>query len=409
MKRALYVIVLLLSFSLNAQTSVDLSSYKGGKLKALSASSSSSIPIDDQSDSVNALLEDDFPLKAASKAATRIGPDVVSSNSRSARDASLFKATSPAVVLVLTKDGIGSGSLVSNNGEIITNWHVVGNNKEVGIIFKPEKDTQKISKDDLVRGRVTKVDQVADLALVQVDYVPANRKPLRLGTEEDISIGSDVHAIGHPKGESWTYTKGVVSQYRNDYEWSAGKGTPKHKASVIQTQTPINPGNSGGPLLADNGVLVGVNSFKAGGSEGLNFAVSIEDVKKFISSPNNRYVDQQRTEQPKKTSCKVKQLNEGESADHQGYLIVYDSNCDGKADAEIYLPYDKSKPMVMRLDRTGSGKIDAIIISEKRDGKWNISLWDDNGDGKWDLVGFHKNGDAKRYKYEPYSKVMAGN
>jgi S1-C subfamily serine protease len=77
-----------------------------------------------------------------------------------------------------------------------------------------------------------------------------------------------------PTGEAWTYTTGVISQYRRAYEWQAEGDPIKHKADIIQTQTPINPGNSGGPLLGDTGNLIGVNSFKASG-EGLNFAVSV--------------------------------------------------------------------------------------------------------------------------------------
>jgi S1-C subfamily serine protease len=84
--------------------------------------------------------------------------------------------------------------------------------------------------------------------------------PLEISSE-DIEVGADVRAIGHPKGEEWTYTKGIVSSVRPDYEWSGEPGE-SHRATVIQTQTPINPGNSGGPLLSDEGKIVGVNSFR---------------------------------------------------------------------------------------------------------------------------------------------------
>jgi S1-C subfamily serine protease len=77
--------------------------------------------------------------------------------------------------------------------------------------------------------------------------------------------------IGHPTGEAWSYTTGVISQYRQNYEWQAEGNSIRHRADIIQTQTPINPGNSGGPLLSDSSNLIGVNSFKSGG-EGLNFA-----------------------------------------------------------------------------------------------------------------------------------------
>jgi S1-C subfamily serine protease len=61
----------------------------------------------------------------------------------------------------------------------------------------------------------------------------------------------------------------------------------EHRATVIQTQTPINPGNSGGPLLSDNGRMIGVNSFGDPKAQGLNFAVSVSDVRAFLASPNS--------------------------------------------------------------------------------------------------------------------------
>jgi S1-C subfamily serine protease len=82
-----------------------------------------------------------------------------------------------------------------------------------------------------------------------------------------------------PQARRGPNTTGVISQYRQAYEWQVEGDPIKHRADIIQTQTPINPGNSGGPLLSDSSSLIGVNSFKAGG-EGLNFAVSVDEVRK---------------------------------------------------------------------------------------------------------------------------------
>ena len=87
-----------------------------------------------------------------------------------------------------------------------------------------------------------------------------------------MQVAEEVHAIGHPKGLYWSYTKGVASQIRTKWKWTSSKSKIKHQATVIQTQTPLSPGNSGGPLFSDTGKMVGVNTMKEEG-ENLNFAV----------------------------------------------------------------------------------------------------------------------------------------
>lgn len=331
-------------------------------------------------------------------------PDSIS-KTRSVKDAALFKSISPSVVLIVSNDSLGSGSLVNSRGEILTNWHVVGGNKEVGVIFKPQRDTQKVTKNDVYRAIVVKVDQVSDLALLKVIDFPASRQPIKLGDASEISIGSDVHAIGHPRGESWTYTKGVISQYRNDYQWSGGKDEFKHRADVIQTQTPINPGNSGGPLISETGRLIGVNSFKAGDSEGLNFAVSIDDVRNFLSRKESRILPaKQAVNNDKK--CEWRTVYEGKTDDKTGDVIAYDTQCSGKADLEIVAPNDTSKAIYLRADRNLDGKADLLIYSFARNDKWSMSYWDNDFDGKWDSVGYHPDGEITPSRYEDYKAFV---
>ena len=165
---------------------------------------------------------------------------------RSAKDAQLYRAIAPAVVLITNKDGFGSGSLIDVRGDILTNWHVVSKYEFVGVIFKPAVEGKEPTRDDIKVARIVSYDQVADLALIKANEVPTGRNPIRLGNSSDIAVGIDVHAIGHPKGETWTYTTGIISQYRQGYEWQAQNDSIKHHADIIQTQTPINPGNSGG-------------------------------------------------------------------------------------------------------------------------------------------------------------------
>ncbi len=207
---------------------------------------------------------------------------------RGASEVRLYAEDSPGVVLIATNDALGSGSVISPAGLVLTNLHVVGKNPTVAVFFKPKREGDQVSKNDAHLGTVIRRDEIADLALVQISDPPNSLKVIALANMADISIGSDVHAIGHPTGEEWSYTKGIVSQIRRGFQWSAEDGV-KHTANVIQTQTPINPGNSGGPLLTDGGALVGVNSFKEGG-EGLNFAVSVDDVRFLLDETSDRLI-----------------------------------------------------------------------------------------------------------------------
>ena len=205
----------------------------------------------------------------------------------------LFKNTSPAVVLLLGEDSLETGSIV-NATDILTNWHVVEGNSRVLVAFKPRKEGAPLDPDEFVVGDVIKLARDKDLAIVRVKRIPSHVHPLQLGSPDEIEIGADVHAIGHPSGEIWTYTKGVISQVRKNFVWKAGEGK-QFQADVIQTQTPINPGNSGGPLLSVTGRIVGVNAFKAIDAEGLNFAISLSELSAFLESAPKK----EKTPQPK--------------------------------------------------------------------------------------------------------------
>ena len=295
----------------------------------------------------------------------KVVPDHKVVKTRGAKDVAIYKNASSSVVLVATSDGLGSGTYLGRD-VILTNWHVVKGFRQVGVLFKPSQEGGKIDSSAMVRADVMRADPVRDLALLKVAVVPPTVHPLELGTEAEIQVGADVHAIGHPVGEAWTYTKGLISQIRRDYEWQADGDA--HRADVIQTQTPINPGNSGGPLLGESGKLIGINSFKEGG-EGLNFAVSLDDITAFLTSPN-------RQASPPSNACKPTQLYEGRNQENTGVLTQIDSDCDGKADISVLLLDDKSKPRMALIDSNFDGKIDVVVDDIDRDGKWDISFHD---------------------------------
>ncbi len=315
---------------------------------------------------------------------------------RGINDVRLYAATAPGVVLIVTNNSLGSGSLISEAGLIITNLHVVGNEEQVGVIVKPRQEGAAISKADVRSATVVRRDQISDLALIQLDSVPAALPTIALGSMDEVQVGADVHAIGHPTGEAWTYTKGIVSQIRQNYKWHAQDGV-SHVALVIQTQTPINPGNSGGPLLSDRGDLVGVNSFKGQG-EGLNFAVSVDDVRRIVSADSDRMVH--KTSRTHSQTCEPKYYKKVTIKDPPGTRQLIDFDCSGQPDAALVVPDDPALPIAIQVDPQHTGKITGVFLDEHRDGKFGISYWDTTGSGKADLKCYQNNGDFNPVRCE---------
>lgn len=313
---------------------------------------------------------------------------------RGAKETQVYQQASPSVVLIVTKDGLGSGVLIDAEGRIVTNLHVVEGAKEVGVIFKPKVEGASVGDAAVHRAKVLRVDEVADLALIQVAEVPGHVKPLVVAKVSAVQVGADVHAIGHPTGQSWTYTRGIVSQIRRDYAWST-QSRLKHQATVIQTQTPINPGNSGGPLLDDALQVIGINSFVSEG-EGLNFAVSAEDVNAFLARTGDRRTTP--AEPPK--DCKSEALDERPISNPKGMEYLMDDNCDGEGDYTLRVPDSKRDPVVVLLDDDGDGKIDTLIFDDGHDGKPDDALYDTDGNGKPDMRGFYRKGEDEPFRYE---------
>jgi len=169
------------------------------------------------------------------------------------------------VVVIRTRDGIGTGFFINNNGYILTNEHVVRGEVQPSV---------KTRDGRAILGKVIAVDKDLDLALVQTGV---NGSPwLAMADKSEIDIGSDVIAIGTPEGLDWSISKGIVSAVRQS-----------GNSVLIQTDTPINHGNSGGPLISvTNGKVVGINAFgiKKSVAEGLNFAVSSLDAKRLFAN-----------------------------------------------------------------------------------------------------------------------------
>jgi S1-C subfamily serine protease len=215
---------------------------------------------------------------------SRIEEPTQSQTTRSPTGSKSYRAVSDGVVLVVTKDDkMGSGAVISGNGLLITNWHVVDNNAVVGVLFKQiiGKGKSSLKEEDVFFAKVLKIDTVRDLALLQLLSPFPNLTVLRLGLFSQVEIGQDVFAISHPEGLLWSYTEGVISQIHPDYSMKSESGKI-HKATYLQTQTVISHGSSGGALFAYDGQMVGILVASLG--PGLNFAIAVNEVKEFVIS-----------------------------------------------------------------------------------------------------------------------------
>jgi S1-C subfamily serine protease len=190
---------------------------------------------------------------------------------------SIFNSKVDGVALIMGDGGLASGAIISSKGHILTNWHAVDGNENMEIIILGEGEI----KDNTYQVEVLKLSQSQDLALLKIINPPRDLNVLKL-SKVIPKIGSTVHAIGHPEGEVWSYSLGYISQHRDDYEWSYKDSDESFTADVYQMQTPINEGNSGGPLLNKYGNIIGINSFGYEASQGLNYAVTVKEIIKFL-------------------------------------------------------------------------------------------------------------------------------
>lgn len=191
----------------------------------------------------------------------------------------IFNARVDGVALIIGDGRLASGAIISRKGHILTNWHAVHQNNNMKIIILGDGDVD----DNTYQFQIIKHSQSQDLALLKLINPPSNLNVLNLSRIVP-KVGEQVHAIGHPEGEMWSYSLGYISQHRDDYEWSYDDSGKSFTADVYQMQTPINEGNSGGPLLNKFGNIVGINSFGLETKQGLNYAVSVKEIIKFLAN-----------------------------------------------------------------------------------------------------------------------------
>ncbi len=218
------------------------------------------------------------PSSSNSKPAT---PAEVSSAEGGFDAQKIYAAEAPGVVTIVSlfgeEGGEGSGFVLNDEGEIVTNAHVVTTG-EGEAIKRADEVFVEFADGNRITAKVLGHDPNADIALLRVDPEGLELHPLPLGDSEKVKVGEPVAAIGSPFGQAQSLSVGIVSAV----DRSVASLTDFAIAGAIQTDAAINPGNSGGPLVGSDGRVIGVNQqiqSRSGGGEGVGFAVPIDVVK----------------------------------------------------------------------------------------------------------------------------------
>jgi len=195
----------------------------------------------------------------------------------------VYRAVSPGVVFITSttfsndffdpgeREGSGSGSVIDEQGHILTNNHVVEGAQRLTVRFG----------ENTYQARVVGRDADTDLAVIKVDAPRERLKAVPFGDSDRLIVGQKVLAIGNPFGLARTLTTGVISGLQRPIR--SRNNRPIEGA--IQTDASINPGNSGGPLLDSSGRMIGINTLiysPGGGSVGVGFAVPIQIAKRIV-------------------------------------------------------------------------------------------------------------------------------
>ncbi len=190
-----------------------------------------------------------------------------------------FGQGGPGIVRPYKGQASGSGFVYDDQGDIVTNAHVV--NAPSGA--KLSNLTVVFANGDHVPGHVVSVNLGADLAVIRVDHYAKLPPPLPLADSDKLEQGQWAIAIGEPYELKQTVTLGVVSAFEREeqVQGEGGQGVYDFKG-LLQTSAPINPGNSGGPLIDIDGQVIGVNQLTNEGAQGIGFAIPSNVVKTTI-------------------------------------------------------------------------------------------------------------------------------
>ncbi len=174
----------------------------------------------------------------------------------------------------ITKLGLGTGIIVTDNGYILTNEHVVGDRFSTCYIT--------LETGNEFKGNVIWADKDIDLAIVKI--FAKNLECAKLGDSDKVRVGETVYAIGNPIGYEFqkTVTSGIISGIDRTIKIEDEENEASYLSNLIQTDATINFGNSGGPLINLKGEVIGINSLKITSADGIGFALPIDLIKPII-------------------------------------------------------------------------------------------------------------------------------
>jgi S1-C subfamily serine protease len=174
----------------------------------------------------------------------------------------------------ITQTSGGSGIIVSADGLIITNKHVVSDEEEYSVI---------LNNGDIYNAKIVATDPLEDLALIKIEA--ENLKPAVFSNSRNLKVGHTVMAIGYSMGRyKNSVSKGIISGLNRDLIAASPDGKSVHLSNIIQTDAAINKGNSGGALVNLNGEVVGINSAVETVGENIGFAILSNVARKAINS-----------------------------------------------------------------------------------------------------------------------------
>lgn len=235
----------------------------GGYAASHVATTATTINRNSTSDGNAVVSKDEEDISAV---ASKVGPSVVSINTTE---------NTQTVYGNQTEEGAGSGIIISSDGYILTNKHVISGSNTLSVV----------TSDGTVydNAKVVGTDALNDLAFVKIDGVN-NLTPATLGDSSSIRIGQKVVAIGNSLGEFQnTVTSGIISGTGRPITAQEGNST-ETLTDLVQTDAAINPGNSGGPLTNLSGQVIGINTAIAQDAQGIGFSIPINSAKGIIKN-----------------------------------------------------------------------------------------------------------------------------